>query len=156
MRRLTISGGAVALLAGAALAVGFASGGSAARATEGDLISAQVVPNVGGSTSVDAAPAGPSEGDYYVFNLRLQDEHGKRIGRTDGHCTAITIDNNDTRYQCLVIETLPGGTLVHDGIFEAGKVSHFAILGGTGTYSGARGEAIYSADGQSIVFHLVN
>jgi hypothetical protein len=135
--------------------VGIADGGSAARATGGQVIRALVVPNVGGRTDIDTAPTGTSGGDNYVFDLRLQNDKGKRIGRTDGHCTAITI-RPATRYQCLVIETLPAGTLVHDGIFEAGKVSHLAILGGTGAYSGARGEAIYSADGASIEFHLLD
>ena len=70
----------------------------------------------------------------------------------DGHCTAVAIENKTTRYQCLVIETLPHGTIIHDGIFIVNTVSRFSIIGGTGEYSGAGGEAIFAPP--SIEFHL--
>ncbi len=118
------------------------------------IIKVRQVPKSFVSTNVDVAPKGFGAGDYYVFHIRLQDSKGVPIGLTDGQCTVIFIQHKTTRYQCLVIETLQRGTIIHDGIFIPNTVSRFAIIGGTGDYFGAGGEAIYQAP--NLEFRLTN
>lgn len=123
-----------------------ASGGSLAWTKDSsavEVIHGHEIPGAGGSFPVDAPPKGDNPGDYYVFNTLLKSDKGTRLGRADGQCTVITLERNHHRYQCLVIETLQSGTLIHDGIFEPNATSHFVILGGTGAYVGAGGEVTY-------------
>ena len=151
MRGIAILVGTAALLTGVTVALAQA-GSTSGSANNKRIIKAKIVAKSFVRSDVDTAPKGPSEGDYYVFHDRLEDMHGARAGLTDGHCTAVAIENKTTRYQCLVIETLPHGTIIHDGIFIVNTVSRFSIIGGTGEYSGAGGEAIFAPP--SIEFHL--
>jgi hypothetical protein len=153
MRRVAILAGTIVVLAGVTVPfvyAGRASGsGSPAR-----IIKLRQVPKSFTSTNVDVAPKGFGPGDYYVFHIRLQNLKGAPIGLTDGQCTVIFIEHKTTRYQCLVIETLQRGTIIHDGIFIPNTVSRFTIIGGTGDYFGAGGEAIYQAP--NLEFRLTN
>ena len=144
MRRIASLIGTVVLV-GAAATVAFAHGGIAGAAHSKRVIRAQIDVPTFVRNDVDTAPTGPSEGDYYVFHDLLQNDRGVHVGRTDGHCTVVAIESGTTRYQCLVIETLQEGTIIHDGIFIPNDVSHFSIIGGTGDYLGAGGEAIFAA-----------
>jgi hypothetical protein len=148
MRKLAISCGAVVLLVLAALGVAYGKSASPATHKDGSdvqVIRLQQAPPYGGS-DVDAPPKGLTEGDYYTFWGGLKDAEGHPAGRTDGHCMAITVVKDVARYQCLVVETLTNGTIIHDGMFvDDGKPSHFAVLGGTGAYAGVGGEATYLA-----------
>lgn len=153
MRRIAILVGTIALLA--SVTVPFVdAGGKSGSGAPRRIIRVKQVPKSFVSTNVDVAPKGFGAGDYYVFHIRLQNLKGVPIGLTDGQCTAIFIEHKTTRYQCLVIETLQHGTIIHDGIFIPNTVSRFTIIGGTGDYFGAGGEAIYEAP--SLEFRLSN
>ena len=153
MRRIAILVGTIALLAGATAPFVHA-GGTSEASNPRRIIKVQQVPKSFVSTNVDVAPKGFGAGDYYVFHIRLQNLKGVPIGLTDGQCTVIFIEHKTTRYQCLVIETLQHGTIIHDGIFIPNTVSRFTIIGGTADYFGAGGEAIYQAP--NLEFRLTN
>jgi hypothetical protein len=153
MRRIAFLVGAIALLGGVIVPFVDAEGTSESRSPK-RIIKVQQVPKSFVSTNVDVAPKGFGAGDYYVFHIRLQNLKGVPIGLTDGQCTVIFIEHKTTRYQCLVIETLQRGTIIHDGIFIPNTVSRFTVIGGTGDYFGVGGEAIYQAP--NLEFRLTN
>lgn len=90
-------------------------------------------------TALDAKPAGQSAGDI-GYETGTIFEHGKRIGRFQGVCTSLP----EQSQQCSFTLGLPGGQLiVESGYgpgFNTGSVALEAIVGGTGTYVGARGQ----------------
>jgi hypothetical protein len=95
---------------------------------------------------VDVGARGLSAGDENVVSSDLLDRRGKRVGRADIVCT---ITGAGTRLGgiCNGVLTLRGGQLVGTFAFGAsGAASRQAIVGGTGAYAGARGEALV-ADG---------
>ncbi|MDP9255209.1 MAG: hypothetical protein M3Q31_01430 [Actinomycetota bacterium] len=152
IRSTTMVVGILAALIGGA----WASGGPLAwtkASSAVEVIHAHEIQGASSSFPVDAPPKGDNPGDYYVFNTLLKSDNGTRLGRADGQCTVVTFEHNHHRYQCLVIETLQGGTLIHDGIFEPNATNHFVILGGTGAYIGAGGEVTYRSP--NIEFRVV-
>jgi hypothetical protein len=96
------------------------------------------------SQEVDSAPAGPSLGDFYAFHDDLY-QGKKKVGAVDGVCHITYLGDQATgtgTSQCVVTLSLPKGTLTAQGLVEFTEDSaKFAITGGTGRYSGARGEA---------------
>jgi dirigent-like protein len=98
---------------------------------------------------VDTGPAGFSPGDLYVFSDRyfLASQPDEQVGSADGRC--VLIDPAAVRFDCSVTNTLTGaGGLSAGGIMAAGSLtlsegstSTFAIVGGTGPYRIARGDA---------------
>jgi len=98
---------------------------------------------------VDTGPAGFSPGDLYVFSDRyfLASEPDEQIGSVDGRC--VLIDPAAIRFDCSVTNTLtgagglPAGNIMAAGplTLSQGSMSTFAIVGGTGTYRTARGDA---------------
>ncbi len=95
-------------------------------------------------SAVDLAPAGPSQGDVLVFSVRLLDaDRTKPVGRAIGHCTLT--DPASSAYMCESVTVLGRGTVTLDGVFHPGAVSDFAVTGGTGRYSGVRGQFVLTA-----------
>ncbi len=99
---------------------------------------------------VDTGPAGLSPGDLYVFSdrLSLASAPNDQIGTDDGRC--VLIDPATMKFDCSVTNTFPSGEPVHAGQLMAageltlvqGTTSTFAVVGGTGAYRVARGDAI--------------
>jgi hypothetical protein len=98
---------------------------------------------------VDTGPAGFSPGDLYVFSDRyfLAGTPTLEVGRVDGRC--MLIDPAALRFDCSITNTLSGNGGIQAGDVMAagtltlvqGATSNFAIVGGTGNYANARGDA---------------
>jgi hypothetical protein len=98
---------------------------------------------------VDTGPAGFSPGDIYVFSDRLflAAAPAEQVGRSDGRC--VLIDPAAFRFDCSFTSNLSGaGGLDAGDVMAAGTLtlvqgatSRLAIVGGTGAYATARGDA---------------
>jgi hypothetical protein len=124
----------VALLAAASI---LAVAGRASGSSGSTLDLTGVV--TGFHTALDAKPAGPSPGDIGYTGGVIY-EHGKRVGRFQGTCTMLPRSSQ----QCSFALGLPGGQLIVESAygpgFNTGPVAMEAVIGGTGTYAGARGQ----------------
>ena len=91
------------------------------------------------TSAVDAKPTGPSAGDLGYVGGRLY-RGGKLSGRYSGVCAQLPAGIQ----QCTFILGLPDGQIVlasgYGPAMNTGKIAHEAIIGGTGTYEGARGQ----------------
>jgi hypothetical protein len=102
----------------------------------------------------DAKPAGRSAGDIgYSFGKLFR--HGKPYGRFQGVCTQLPHSSS----QCAFTLGLPAGQIVLDGAygagFNTGSVAREAVVGGTGTYAGARGQGLdRELSDTKLAFHL--
>ena len=98
-------------------------------------------------TTVDLGTRGPGPGDQFIFSGDVFDHAGgTQVGHTAGLCT--TLSGNDTTGETMCTQTflLDGGeiTLQASGDTAAlvrGEIVPMAIVGGTGIYSTARGDA---------------
>jgi hypothetical protein len=93
--------------------------------------------------AVDIGPAGPSQGDLFVFDQPLMDQGRKDIGSNSGYCVT-TLPGVHSQCQWTLLFFGPGktviGTIVVGGQeLEAGK-STVAVIGSTGKYAGFTGE----------------
>jgi Dirigent-like protein len=92
---------------------------------------------------VDTGPSGSSTGDLYVFSDKLFDAAAPDhlIGRADGRCTLI--DPATLRFGCSITSSLSGGDVMTEGTLTLvqGTQSTGAVVGGTGTFRLARGQA---------------
>jgi hypothetical protein len=150
--RVVISAGSALLVA--ILAVLVTSSAAVARTQRPHVLtvmafSADTVRGTG-----DTPPAGLSAGDSYVSHAKLRDRAGKLVGTYDVTCT-ITDANDDGNAWSICTTTARiqhRGTLIATGVAEllhvttspggfgvAPPVARFAIIGGTGAYTGARG-----------------
>jgi hypothetical protein len=127
------------------------------------LISTPVGPGGGG----DVLPAGDSVGDSDTFSAVLSDpQSGKRVGRSESACTIFDIAEpgghgppvRNATFHCLGIASLKDGMLTVSGrvTFDGEGRIHarpFAVLGGTGRYSGTGGvvEEKSLSEGRSLV-----
>jgi len=99
---------------------------------------------------VDTGPPGPSPGDIYVFSDRLflAGAPNQQIGTSNGRCTLI--DPVAFSFDCSFTNHLTGGgPLAAGDVMGAGTLSlvegttsTVAIVGGTGPYRTARGDAL--------------
>ena len=98
---------------------------------------------------VDTGPSGLSPGDLYVWSDRLflASAPNAQVGGNDGRC--LLIDPATLKFDCSVTNTIDEGVSLDAGqIMAAGELtlvpgttSTFAIVGGTGVYRNARGDA---------------
>ncbi len=98
---------------------------------------------------VDTGPPGLSPGDLYVWSDRLflASAPNTQVGGNDGRCALI--DPATLKFDCSVTNTIAEGVPLDAGqIMAAGELtlvpgttSTFAIVGGTGVYRNARGDA---------------
>jgi hypothetical protein len=117
-----------------------AGAGSAASGTTFHLVEKDA-----GGNFVDNKPfAKPgtqtaSIGDMFVFSSTLLTRGNKHAGTLYGSCVAATAGTRPT-FECTGTFALAGGELALQTITrEPDKVTHIAIVGGTGAYEGARG-----------------
>ena len=107
-----------------------------------------------GGFRVDNRPRGASAGDLLGFRETLT-SGGRRVGRGHGTCIAIS----RTLSHCSVTAALSDGTIVGHFTqdFTKREVTA-AIVGGTGAYAAARGEATvtFGERANRIVFRLVD
>jgi hypothetical protein len=98
-------------------------------------------------TSLDLGSRGPGPGDQFLFAGDLFDHAGgTKVGHTAGQCTTLSGNTDAGDVLCTQSFVLDGGQLVIQGagdsgaIFVRGETVRFAIVGGTGIYSDARGD----------------
>ncbi len=99
-------------------------------------------------TTVDLGARGPGPGDQFIFSGDVFDHAGgTQVGHTAGLCT--TLSGNDTTGETMCTQTffLDGGEITVQvmgdtaAAFVRGEIVPMAIVGGTGIYSTARGDA---------------
>jgi hypothetical protein len=90
-------------------------------------------------------PASPQLGDQRLTTVDLLDhQSGIRVGTGGGMCTVVSIPPLDTLEQCLLTAAFADGQIIFGGLVpppEVGDTGEFGILGGTGAFQNARGEA---------------
>jgi hypothetical protein len=88
---------------------------------------------------VDHGAAGFTMDDQFVFSNDLY-RNGRKVGEDGGTCTVTRIpDGGAPTLHCLGTNSLPGGQISVQGLTAPGEPFEFAITGGTGRYSQARG-----------------
>ena len=110
--------------------------------------------------------ANPAIGDRLITSAKLFDKHDEteQVGTGAGVCTVVsapeTFSAKDTVIQCLISAVFDQGEITFGGAVqfpEVGAVGQFSILGGTGKFRKARGEAtltVLSPTTQDAVFEL--
>ncbi len=117
---------------------------------------------------VDLGPQGLTQGDAIVQNAPLYNATGKeRIGRFDLFC-AVTDPADESAEkahmaECTKTFTLPGGEISVQGVeayptLSAPAPGEDAITGGTGKYTGVRGEQRFEPRRTRVIntFHVID
>ena len=81
-------------------------------------------------------------GDTFTFHDTVYKWNGRKRGAAVGHVDVLGEALNASVTRVSAVATLPGGTLVIFGDTGAGNGSQLAVVGGTGSYAGARGELL--------------
>jgi hypothetical protein len=142
--------GAVAAIAAAASALAVTANGQPAPAPGPATL--HVIEKKTSFTLVDTGRKGESRGDLGVLAGNLLDAaDGHKIGRFQGVCVVIKPAAGNT--QCTFTLSLPDGQITTQAGYGAGfngnKVVHEAVVGGTDSYSDARGQVISEETGQT-------
>ncbi len=109
----------------------------------------RLVATTSSSEGIDLGSPGPGLGDVLVFAQALVDEADDKIpvGRSVGECRSV----GETTQQCVVTLTLAEGQLALHGAADAeAETRVLAIVGGTGRYLRARGEATLARLGEGV------
>jgi hypothetical protein len=92
--------------------------------------------------------ADPEIGDKLVISVELFDKNDEKVGTGSGACTVVSVpkhpDPENTLIHCLSSAVFDQGNIIFGGLEhlpEVGAVGRFGILGGTGKFRKARGEA---------------
>jgi hypothetical protein len=98
-------------------------------------------------TSLDLGSRGTGPGDQFLFAGDVFDRPGGTLlGHTAGQCTTLSGNATTGDVVCVGTFALAGGQIAVQGLadrgalFERGEAVPLAIVGGTGTYSNARGD----------------
>src|SRR5215510_15472604 len=108
--------------------------------------------------------ANPAIGDILVISVELFDKNGDKVGTGAGACTVVSVPEHpgheNTLIHCLSSAVFDEGHIIFGGLVqppEVGAVGRFGILGGTGKFRKARGEAtltVLSPTTQDAVFEF--
>ena len=135
--RALIASSAVAVVAAAGIAFAAAAQSSTSAQTNQAAARFTVVERAVSDTLVDLGPTGDSVGDQLAFaNPVFNRTNSNRVGRDQGSCVRTVVGK---AWQCSFTTWLAKGSLVVEGPFYDTRDSVFAITGGTGIYSRARG-----------------
>jgi allene oxide cyclase len=97
----------------------------------------KVVERPVGETTVDIGPKGDSIGDLLVFANGIFDSTNKlQVGSDQGYCVRTVVGKS---WECTWTMLLKGGQISVEGPFMDDGDSLFAVIGGTGKYTGAKG-----------------
>jgi hypothetical protein len=104
--------------------------------------------------TLDVAPKGDSAGDMGIKSGTLY-RNGKRAGRYEGMCVLLPRHGS----LCSFTLSLAGGQILLQSGYgpglNDGAVVREPIVGGSGSYVGARGQGIDREQGRKDIFHLV-
>ena len=161
----------VVLLAGLSLGmIGFASASS--PADEGHRFKAIEPYDQGYDTYTDLGAPGLSQGDLDTFHFEVYTPSGKvHLGYETSQCVVGSVTDSIFTFACSSDFVLTEGQIETEGTLE-GQVSrgphglrsrspeavlteHFAIMGGTGRYRGARGQLDWGGGKNAIVLSFV-
>jgi Dirigent-like protein len=108
--------------------------------------------------------ANPEIGDKLIISVELFDKNDDKVGTGAGACTVVSVPEHpgheNTLIQCLSSAVFDHGHIIFGGLVqlpEVGAVGRFGIVGGTGKFRKARGEAtltVLSPNTQDAVFEL--
>jgi hypothetical protein len=119
-------------------------------------VTAQVV-----QTAFTGDPDHPKIGDQIITSVVLFDKTDTKVGTGAGACTIVSVPPRDILTQCLITAVLTDkGQIVFGGVAplpDIGTVGRFGILGGTGDFRKAQGEAtlvVLSPEFQDATFDL--
>ena len=106
----------------------------------------RLIERLDGITFVDDPPAGDSAGDRLTFDDPLFNATNTRqVGKVLAVCTQV--GTSPTLFHCDITVAIADDSLALQGGFDAATTtSTFAITGGTGRYTKARGEVILTED----------
>jgi hypothetical protein len=79
----------------------------------------------------------PTPGDGFLITGAVRDQAGRRVGRL--HAVFVITNARREEAQGSATFILSDGHIVISGAETRARVDHFAITGGTGRYTGARG-----------------
>ncbi|MFJ4923760.1 hypothetical protein [Streptomyces sp. NPDC088725] len=110
----------------------------------------------------DTEPHHVRLGDQWVTYLRLHESHGGRAGRVIGdgsaRCGAVAVTARGAITQCQRVLRAHDGTLALSGMIDrfgpGPYVGRSAVVGGTGVYEGAGGQAEITLDGDHVRFRV--
>ncbi len=95
------------------------------------------------STKIDNPPDKFSPGDEFVFESKLTDPAtGNSAGTDGGYCVLVHPARKGAIAQCSVTLFLKDGTIAVEGGTRFAKTLVIPVVGGTGTYEGARGSLL--------------
>jgi hypothetical protein len=145
IRRFVV-GLAVTLLAAAAAGVAVAATRSA-DITRPQRIHVIELPTQ--QTFTDLNAHGFSQGDLFVSANNLVDprNHARVVGHEDDTCTVMSASLG--RLECTGTAFFAGGSVMIHGPFIEGHTTRLAVIGGTGRYRNARGQAVITDLGQA-------
>jgi len=125
------------------IAAGVVSGPAASARTAHSLIAHEKFTK---TFMQDVGDKGVSMGDRLVFTTEVRDLKGGQLGIGVGDCVRLSgTSDSDGQYNCLQTYRLAGGDFVTSGIYDfAQKINKWAIIGGTGRYRAATGEADFT------------
>jgi hypothetical protein len=108
--------------------------------------------------------ANPKIGDKLVISVELFDKNDDKVGTGAGACTVVSVPEHpgheNTLIHCLSSAVFDQGHIIFGGLVQlpgVEAVGRFGILGGTGKFRTARGEAtltVLSPNTQDAVFEL--
>ena len=126
--------GLAMLLGGSLAALAGAADGATLKLVERAL---------GNATHVHGGTAADNVGDMLTFSNPVYDAaNSVRLGFDQGYCVRLVVGRS---YECHWTLSLAQGQIVVDGPFLDAGDSVLAVTGGTGSYSGARGEMLLHA-----------
>jgi Dirigent-like protein len=130
-----------ALAAAVVAATLIGTAGAFASAPAGRVTTLQYTAHFTHAAIVDAGKSGPSAGDQQVVVGTLS-QGAKTVGRFGFICEFLTAGPHASE-QCDGTGRVAGGTLTLQGYSNVASEDHrWAVVGGTGTYRGARGQAL--------------
>jgi len=109
----------------------------------GETPSLSLIEHAGTVAAIDAAPEGDSVGDTLAFSGEIYATDNSTLRGSDaGSCVRTVVG---ARYECSWTITLDEGQIMVAGPFLDTGDSRLAVTGGTGAFSGARGEMLLHA-----------
>ena len=107
-------------------------------ATAVEILQMVFVERASSDAVTDTGSKGDSAGDILTFNNEIYDAANiNKVGSNNGWCMRTMVGK---AWECFWTLTLSDGQITVEGPFLDGKDSVLAITGGTGKYSGAKGE----------------
>jgi hypothetical protein len=147
MNRTPLSGlvaAAASLAVGAAVIAGVPTAAHAKidpTTAHGDMLTFAVQFRPFPENFVDLGDPGPGIGDQLVFQDDLMDLAGHHVGVEGGSCVITAALPDGFQTACLGTVSLADGQISYQGLVSNAPTKVLAVVGGSGRYRGASGEA---------------